>query len=65
MTSGHGYKAKYDYVELLVERRDDHWCLILTDIKHGENVEHDEKFETPAKAQDFRPGAASHIRAAR
>jgi hypothetical protein len=35
-----------------VERRDDHWLLILTDLKHGGNVEHDERFETPAKAQD-------------
>ena len=52
MTSGHGYKAKYDYVELLVELRDDHWHLILADLKHGENVEHDEKFETSAKAQE-------------
>ncbi|HJZ99213.1 MAG TPA: hypothetical protein VKE70_22035 [Candidatus Solibacter sp.] len=52
MTSGHGYKAKFDYVELLVERRDDHWRLILTDMKHGETVEHDERFETPAKAQE-------------
>ncbi|MGP8243730.1 MAG: hypothetical protein ACLQVN_04325 [Bryobacteraceae bacterium] len=52
MTSGHGYKAKYDYVELLTERRDDHWRLTLMDLKHGEQVEHDERFETSAKAQD-------------
>ena len=52
MTSGHGYKARYDYVELLVERREDHWRLILMDLRRGERVEHGETFETPAKAQD-------------
>lgn len=50
MTSG--YKATFDYVELTVERRDDHWALTLTDRKHGETFEDDEKYPTPADAQD-------------
>lgn len=52
MTIGHGYIAKYDYVELLVERREDHWRLILKDTRHNESVEHDETFDNPAQAQD-------------
>jgi len=52
MASVPGYKAKYDYVELLVECRNDHWRLILADPKHGERIEHDDHFETPARAQD-------------
>ena len=52
MTIGHGYKAAYDYVELTVERREDHWRLTLTDSRHGENVEADEKYPTAAEAQD-------------
>jgi hypothetical protein len=52
MTSGHGYKAKFDYVELTVERRDDHWRLILTDNKHRETVEHEKQFANSAEAQD-------------
>ena len=52
MTIGHGYKATYDYVELTVERREGYWCLILKDNRHGETVEHDEKFENPEDAQD-------------
>ena len=57
---GHGYMAKYDYVELLVEQRDDHWRLILKDTRHGENVEHDETFSTPAEAQDAALAVAQH-----
>jgi hypothetical protein len=52
MTIGHGYKAKYDYVELTVERREDHWRLSLRDGRHGEEAEDDERYETPAEAQD-------------
>lgn len=52
MTTGHGYKAIYDYVELTVERRESHWRLILSDTRHGEQVEHDEQFATPAEAQE-------------
>jgi hypothetical protein len=52
MTIGHGYKAQYDYVELTVERRADHWRLTLHDKRHGEEEEDDEQYETPAEAQD-------------
>ena len=52
MTTGHGYKATYDYVELTVERRDDHWRLRLRDSRHGEDAEDDEKYATPTEAQD-------------
>jgi len=52
MTIGHGYKATYDYVELTVERREDHWRLSLQDNRHGESAEDDEKYATPAEAQD-------------
>lgn len=58
MTSGHGYKAQYDYVELLVEHRDDYWRLILNDAKHGERVEHEEKFGSAADAQNAALSAA-------
>lgn len=60
MATGHGYKATYDYVDLLVERRDDHWRLIIQDNRHGEKVEHDEAFDTPADAQDAALAAAQH-----
>jgi hypothetical protein len=52
MMTGHGYKATYDYVELTVERREDHWRLTLRDNRHAENAEDDEKYATPADAQD-------------
>jgi hypothetical protein len=52
MTTGHGYKAEYDYVEMTVERREDHWCVTLRDRRHGESVEHDEQFATAAEAQE-------------
>jgi len=60
MAGANGYKAKYDYVELRVERRDEHWRLILTDTKRGESVELGEKFETPAQAQDAAMAMAQH-----
>jgi len=60
MTTGHGYKAKYDYVELTVERREDHWRLTLRDSRHGENTEDDEKYSTPAEAQDAALSLAQH-----
>jgi hypothetical protein len=40
MMLGHGYKAKYDYVELIVEQREDHWRLTLRDRRHAEEVIH-------------------------
>ncbi len=44
--NGHGYKAKYDYVELVVEQKNGAWRLGLNDPKHGETVEHPEAFDT-------------------
>ena len=58
--AGHGYKAQYDYVELTVEPRKDHWRLLLRDTKHGESLEHDETFATPADAQDAALSLAQH-----
>ena len=49
---GHGYKAKYDYVELTVEEREGHWVLALKDHRHGDSQVHDEEFATAAEAQD-------------
>lgn len=60
MTIGHGYKATYDYVELTVERREDHWRLILNDTRRGETVQHDEKFTTLADAKDAALSLAEH-----
>ena len=62
MTIGHGYKATYDYVELTVERHEDHWRLSLTDPRHGERVEHEGKYATPSEAQDAAlPFAQHHV----
>jgi hypothetical protein len=52
MTIGHGYKAQYDYVELTVERRADHWHLSLRDARHGEEADDSEPYATPDEAQD-------------
>jgi hypothetical protein len=60
MTTGHGYRAKYDYVELTVERREDHWRLTLRDNRHGDDAEDDEKYATPAEAQDAALALAQH-----
>ncbi|HEY2014738.1 MAG TPA: hypothetical protein VGH38_14620 [Bryobacteraceae bacterium] len=55
-----GYKAQYDYVELIVEPRDNHWLLTLWDRRHGENVVHEEKFDTAGEAQDAALAVAQH-----
>jgi hypothetical protein len=60
MTTGHGYKATYDYVEITVEPREGHWCLILKDRRHAESVEHDETYATAAEAQDAALSVAQH-----
>ena len=60
MATGHGFKAKYDYVELLVEPRGDHWRLLLHDTRHAENVEHDEAFATSGEAKDAALAVAQH-----
>jgi hypothetical protein len=60
MTTAHGFKAKYDYVELTVEPRDDRWRLLLHDSRHAESVEHDETFATAEDAKDAALGVAQH-----
>ena len=52
MVSSHGFKAKYDYVELVVEQSNGIWRLGLKDPKHGETVEHSDTFDSPDKAKD-------------
>ncbi len=60
MSSAHGYKAKYDYVELIVEQREGHWVLKLNDRRHGDSVVHDEEFATATEAQDAALAVAQH-----
>ena len=60
MGAAHGYKAQYDYVELLVEQQGDHWRLKLRDPRHGEDVVHDDRFATAADAQDAALAFAQH-----
>lgn len=63
MTSEHGYKAQYDYVELTVEPSAGHWRLTLRDKRHNEDIVHDEEFPTAGEAQDAAlPLAEHHIR---
>jgi hypothetical protein len=65
MTAGHGYKAHYDYVELMVEPREGRWCLTLRDRRHAENIVHEEEFATAAEAQEAAlPLAQHHINVA-
>jgi hypothetical protein len=52
MMSSQGYKAKYDYVELVVEEKDGVWRLGLKDPKHGETVEHSGSFDSSEQAKD-------------
>ena len=58
--SGHGYKAQYDYVELIVEQQEGHWLLTLRDRRYGENIVHEDRFETAAEAQDAALPLAEH-----
>jgi hypothetical protein len=60
MSLVHGYKAQYDYVELMVEPRGGHWLLTLKDNRHGDSVVHDEEFESAAEAQDAALALAQH-----
>jgi hypothetical protein len=60
MTSAHGFKAKYDYVDITVEPRDGRWFLMLRDSRHAENVEHDETFDTAEEAKDAALAVAQH-----
>jgi hypothetical protein len=60
MSLGHGYKAQYDYVELIVEPHAGHWRLTLRDGRHGEDIVHEEEFATAAEAQDAALALAEH-----
>jgi hypothetical protein len=60
MSLVHGYKAKYDYVDLTVEQREGHWRLMLNDDRHGDSVMHDEEFSTAGEAQDAALALAQH-----
>jgi hypothetical protein len=60
MSVAHGYKAQYDYVDLLVEQQGDHWRLTLRDGRHGEDVVHEDRFATAAEAQDAALALAQH-----
>ena len=60
MTAAHRYRAQYDYVELLVEQRGDHWVLTLRDTRHGENIVHEEKFSSADEARDAALPVAEH-----
>lgn len=60
MTPAGGYKAQFDYVELMVEPKDGHWLLTLWDKRHGENVVHEEKFDSAAEAQEAALPLAEH-----
>ena len=60
MSAGHAYKAKYDYVDLIVEQREGRWLLILKDNRHGDSVTHDEEFSSAAEAQDAALALAQH-----
>jgi len=62
MTAGHGYKAHYDYVDLIVEPHAGHWRLTLRDSRHGEDIVHEEEFATAAEAKEAAlPFAEHHI----
>jgi hypothetical protein len=56
----HGYKAKYDYVELTVEQRENHWILRLNDTRHSDSVLHKTEFATAAEARDAALEFAQH-----
>jgi hypothetical protein len=57
---GHGYKARYDYVELTVEQQENHWRLRLRDVRHGEDILHEDEFPTAAEARDAAIALAEH-----
>lgn len=60
MSSGRGFKAVYDYVEIFVEPKDGQWGLVLHDTRHVERTEHDELFPTAEEARDAALSAAQH-----
>jgi hypothetical protein len=60
MSADHAYKAKYDYVDLIVEQREGRWQLTLKDNRHGDSVLHDEEFSSAGEAQDAALALAQH-----
>ena len=60
MALGHGYKAEYDYVALIVEQQEDHWRLTLRDSRYQEEVVHEEEFATASEAKDAALALAQH-----
>jgi hypothetical protein len=56
----HGYRAHYDYVELTVEPQADHWRLRLRDMRHGEDILHEDEFPTADEAKDAAIALAEH-----
>ncbi len=60
MSVAHGYKAQYDYVELMVERQGNHWRLSLRDNRHRESVAHEDQFATAEEARDAALAFAQH-----
>jgi len=64
MSLVHGYRAKYDYVELIVEPSGEaggnRWLLKLKDRRHGDNVVHDEEYASAEEAQDAALAVAQH-----
>ena len=60
MEIGHGYKAKYDYVDLIVEPVDGQWRLTLRDNRYAERVEHDETFDSAEEAKEAALAVAQH-----
>ena len=60
MAGEHGYKSKYDYVELFVEPGADGWRLKLHDRRHAEDIEHDETFATAEDAKEAALRVAEH-----
>ena len=60
MALEHGYKAEYDYVELMVEQREGHWRLTLRDNRYREEVVHEEEFAAAGEAKDAALALAQH-----
>ena len=60
MSAGQGYKAQYDYVELIVEEHAGQWRLKLRDPRHGEYIVHEDEFASAAEAQDAALAFAEH-----
>lgn len=60
MSLVHGYRAKYDYVELTVEPDGNRWLIKLKDRRHGDSLVHDEAYASAEEAQDAALAVAQH-----